>query len=120
MLSADDGAIQVWVDRVRYSRVLHAGVAEVDFLSGGGGVSVYDGTAHPFAVDAALHGPRGFDDLMRRYAAVINDASNPVVRVDVMVSTPAAKKFLGAWRRRIARELASQRMPLRYMIKVQR
>lgn len=76
------------------------------------------GNASGFISDSALGGKDGFDAETYKYAAVMNDAVNPVNRLDVVVSTQAAKDFLGARLSQLAERVAVEGLRFRYRIEV--
>jgi len=55
--------------------------------------SPYTGTSSQFGMDRVLS---KFDDEMRRYGAVMADSGNPVTRLRIVASDPAAAQFLEA------------------------
>jgi hypothetical protein len=73
-------------------------VAEAKFIESPGRNSMYEGDMPPGMVDRLL---RGFDREIQRYGVLVNSPENPVRRLRIITSTPAAADFLGARARKI-------------------
>lgn len=86
----------IWADGVHHDP---DGVAAIEtkYVSSPG-KSIYEGTAPKWLVDKEM---ARFDDEMRRYRDVIDDATNPVARLRIYTSTPEAAEFLEARARSI-------------------
>ncbi|WEG08613.1 hypothetical protein PU630_15415 [Microbacterium horticulturae] len=81
----------VWADGLRYDPGTGGVAVEAKYVMNPGGSAVYEGTAPAFVADRAL---TQFDDEITRYAAAISDSNTPLTRLDIVVSTPAARDFL--------------------------
>lgn len=81
------GGDTIWADGVHLDADGVVAV-EVKHVDQPGGASMYEGSRPEWLL-------RDFDDEIRRYRAVIEDGGNPVDRLRLVVSTPAAAEFLG-------------------------
>ena len=84
---------EIWADGLSYDPASGGVAVEAKFVEQPGGSSIHEGTAPAFLADGAL---RKIDAEVRRYVAAISDPSTPLTRLEVVVSTPAAREFLGA------------------------
>jgi|GEM_PF-4835763 len=113
-LTTPDGT-KIWADGVSYNPKTGGAAVEVKYVDNPGGSSVYEGSAPQFVIDGALGGEYGFDKEILRYAQVIADPTNPLERLDLVVSTDAAKNFLGS---RVASLFGSRGIDVPFTVRV--
>jgi len=84
----------VWADGLRYDPSTGGVVADAKFVDDPG-QSMYEGTdnASP-EVREMMWGK--FDNEIKQYAAAINDPNNPITRLEIITSTPAAQANIKA------------------------
>jgi hypothetical protein len=116
-MTTSDGSTEIWADGAKYDPKTGGVAVEAKFVDTPGN-SLYEGGRPQKITDMLLGGPGKFDGEMERYAEVINDPGNPVGRLDVVVSTQAAKDFLGQRLEGLAEQFAQKGLKFPYTIEV--
>ena len=85
----------IWADNIHYDPTTGAVIADAKFVDKPG-ASFYEGTDSLPAKIRPRIWQRSFDNEIERYAAAILDPNNPITRLDIITSTPAAQANISA------------------------